>query len=303
MRPILPQAAFAGRRRRDNWTPYLFVLPYLVVFTLFRLGPSLAGLGISFTRWNLVGTPRWIGVENHLVLFHDPRVVIALRNTVAFTALVVPLLVALGLALALFLNRPYRGRVIGRIAVFTPYVMMSTVVGILWTWLLERDFGLLNSYLAGLGIPRTPWLISESTALFGLAITTVWWTVGYGMVLFLAGLQDIPAEVYEAASIDGATSLGAFRHITLPFLAPTTFVVFLLSIINSFQVFDQAYVMTSGGPGTATLTLVQLLYFIGFQSFKMGYAAAIASLMFVILVVFTLFLTRAFHSGMKGVGT
>jgi multiple sugar transport system permease protein len=301
---ILPRprtaAQTAAVERHFRWTPYLFLLPYLLFFVAFRLGPAVAGLGVSFTNWAVVGQPQWVGLANYEAMFRDPRLLTALRNTLFFTALTVPLLVVLGLALAIFLNQPRRGRTLGRVAVFTPYVMMSTAVGVVWTWLLEKDYGLINVYLGKLGIPNVPWLTDERAAMYAIVLATVWWTVGYGMVLFLAGLQDIPEELYEAARIDGASPWGLFRYITLPLLAPTTFLVILLTIINSFQVFDQVYVMTSGGPGSATLTLVQYIYVTAFQFFKMGYGAAIAGLLFALLIIFALVQTRAYRRGLKG---
>jgi multiple sugar transport system permease protein len=242
-----PRTVVAGetaRHLRLNLTPYLFLLPYLIFFVTFRLGPSIFGLAMSFTKWSIVGEKEWVGLANYERMEIDKRLQAAVENTAFFSGLTVPLLVILGLALAILLNQPRRGRALGRIAVFTPYVIMSTVVGIVWTWLLEKDFGVINVYLDQIGLDKVPWLVSQDTAMYGIILTTVWWTVGYNTVLFLAGLQDIPHELYEAARIDGAGSFGVFRHITLPLLAPTTFVVLMLTIINSFQVFDQVYVMT-----------------------------------------------------------
>lgn len=288
-------------RKHLALTPYYFILPYLIFFVVFRFGPSLAGLGIAFTNWQAVGNPLFVGTANFQAMGRDPRLADAFNNTVFFVLVTVPVLIVLGLALAIFLNQPRRGRAIGRVVVFMPYVIMSTVVGVLWTWILDKDFGLLNVYLGIFGINKIPWLVSESTAMYGIIITTVWWTVGYNMVLFLAGLQDIPGELYEAARIDGARAWGLFRHITLPLLAPTMFLVLLLTIINSFQVFDQAYVMTSGGPGTATLTLVQYIYTTSFQFQKFGYGSAVALILFAILVVVAFFQIRAYRRGLQGV--
>lgn len=285
---------------RFSPTPYLFLLPYLAFFVTFRLGPSVFGLAMSFTSWTIVGDKKWIGLDNFERMEIDNRLHSAIENTAFFSGLTVPLLVVLGMMLAILLNQPRRGRALGRVAVFTPYVIMSTVVGIVWTWLLEKDFGVINVYLDQLGLDKVPWLVSQDTAMYGIILTTVWWTVGYNTVLFLAGLQDIPHELYEAARIDGAGSLGVFRHITLPLLAPTTFVVLMLTIINSFQVFDQVYVMTSGGPGVSTLTLVQYVYTVAFQFRRMGYGASIASLLFAILVLFALIQTRLYQRGVKG---
>jgi multiple sugar transport system permease protein len=282
-------------------TPYLFLLPYLLFFLLFRFGPAIAGMAVSFTNWSIVGTPEWIGIRNYEAMARDPRLADAVSNTIYFAGLTVPLLVILSLALAIFFNQRHRGRALGRVAVFTPYVVMSTVVGIIWTWLLEKDFGLINVYLGQLGIDKIPWLVSPDTAMLGIVLTTLWWTVGYDMVLFLAGLQDIPEELYEAARIDGANSWQVFQRITLPMLAPTTFVVIMLTVINSFQVFDQVYVMTSGGPGTSTLTLVQYVYTTAFQFRKMGYGAAVACLLFAFLLIFAIIQTRSYRRGIERV--
>ncbi|MBK8021270.1 MAG: sugar ABC transporter permease [Chloroflexi bacterium] len=304
---ILPRTAVRSgdlaqaNRRRTFPTAYLFILPYLVLFILFRLGPSLAGLGIAFTNWQAVGTP---GVDRPGQFPGDgarPRLGEAIRNTIGFTAVTVPVLVVLSLALALFLNRPMRGRTLGRVAVFMPYVVMSTVVGVVWTWILDKDFGLMNVYLQMFGLSPSTWLVSERTAMWGIILTTVWWTVGYNMVLFLAGLQDIPGELYEAARIDGANTFGIFRFVTLPLLAPTTFLVLMLTLINSFQVFDQVYVMTSGGPGTATLTLVQYIYTTSFQFQRFGYGSAVTVILFIMLVFIAFFQIRAYRRGLQGV--
>lgn len=299
-RPVRATATTGGapvRAQRLYLAPYLFVLPYLVIFVLFRLGPSVAGLGISFTNWAAVGKPKWIGLANYQAMAKDPLLQDALLNTVWFTLLTVPLLLGLGLALALFLNQPQRGRGLGRVAIFTPFVVMSTVVGVLWTWILDKDFGLLNVYLGH----DIPWLVSKDWSLYAIILTTVWWTVGYNMVLFLAGLQDIPAELYEAARIDGANRFQLLYRITLPLLAPTTFLVMMLTIINSFQVFDLVFVMTSGGPGASTLTLVQYVYTTAFQFRKFGYGSAVAVLLFTILVIVAIFQTRAYRRGLRTV--
>lgn len=288
------------QQRRFNWTPFLFIAPYLLFFIAFRFGPSIAGLGVSFTDWGVIGSPEWAGLRNYEAMARDVRLGDAIRNTFQFTLLTVPLLIVIGLGLAMFFNQPRRGRALGRLAVFVPYVLMSTVVGVLWTWILEKDFGLLNVYLAQLGIGRIPWLVSSNYAMLGVVLTTVWWTVGYNMVLFLAGLQDIPEELYEAARIDGANKFALFWYITLPLLAPTIFLVVLLTINNSLQVFDQVYVMTQGGPNVATLTLVHYIYVTAFQRFRFGYGAAIACLLFLMLVALALVQTRAYRRGLKG---
>jgi multiple sugar transport system permease protein len=307
---ITPQAADAAAgvstsdqrlKWRTSLTPYYFILPFLLFFVFFRLGPSLAGLGISFTNWQAVRPPQYAQLGNFQAMLRDPLFAAAFRNTLFFVAVTVPTLIILSLGLAIFLNQPRRGRAVGRVAVFMPYVIMSTVVGVLWTWILDKDFGLMNGYLNVFGIADIPWLVSEGTAMYGIILTTIWWTVGYNMVLFLAGLQDIPGELYEAARIDGARAWGLFRYVTWPLLAPTTFLVLMLTVINSFQVFDQTYVMTGGGPGTATLTVVQYIYTTSFQFQKFGYGSAIALILFVLLLIVAAFQIRAHRRGVEGV--
>ena len=286
-----------GSGRHARITPYLFILPYVLVFVIFRLGPSVAGLLVSFTDWRILGTPEWVGLANFQAMPRDPRLEDAIVNTLLFSLMTVPLLMFLGLGLAIFLNQKRPLRALGRVAAYTPYVIMSTVVGVLWTWILEKDFGLLNTYIGA----KIPWLVSSDWALTSLVMTTVWWTVGYNMVLFLAGLQDIPNELYESARIDGGGAFGLLRYITIPMLAPTIFLVLLLNIINSFQVFDLVFVMTSGGPQTSTLTLVQYVYITAFQRGAFGYGAAIAFLLFAILVGFALIQMRTYQRGFKGI--
>lgn len=283
---VLPATAH-GRRPYHGGTrptPYLFLLPYLVVFVLFRFGPVVGGFLTSFTSWSIVGAPRFVGLANYAALVRDPLFYTSVRNTFYFLALTAPALILLGFALALVLNRPLAGRGVARVLIFAPYAMMSAVVGILWTWILDSNFGLLNYYLAKVHLGPIPWLSSEAAAMPAIALTTVWWTVGYNMVIFLAGLQDIPPQLEESARVDGAGPWQILWSVTIPVLRPTTFVVMMLTIINTFQVFDQVYVMTGGGPGTATLTLVQYLFFQAFQTFKLGYGSAIAYVTFALLL-------------------
>ncbi len=284
---VLPQRAHGHRLVGGGspFTPYLFLLPYLVVFVLFRFGPVVGGFLTSFTSWSIVGSPKFVGLANYRALVHDPLFFTSVANTFYFLFLTAPTLIVLGLAFALLLNRPIAGRGAARVLIFAPYAMMSAVVGILWTWILDSNFGLLNYYLAKVHLGPIPWLSSQIAAMPAIALTTVWWTIGYNMVIFLAGLQDIPPQLEESARIDGAGAWQVLRHITIPLLRPTTFVVVMLTIINTFQVFDQVYVMTGGGPGTATLTLVQYLFFQAFQTFKLGYGSAIAYVTFALLLL------------------
>jgi len=250
--------------------------------------PALWSAVLSLTDWKIVGTPRFVGMKNYMRLFNDPLFHTAVKNTVAYTAIIVPLMALVGLGLALLLNQPLRGRVVTRTAVFASYVVMVSVVGITWRWILDpTGAGIVNYYLGTLGMDPLPWLAAPETAMLSIIIATMWWTAGYNMILYLAGLQDIPVAVREAARIDGANAWQEFRHVTLPMLKPVTFFVVVMSIAKSFQVFGQVYVMTQGGPSNSTLTIVNYLYVVGFTWFEMGYAAAIAYALFALLLVIT----------------
>ena len=276
----------SSRRWREGLGAWGFVAPFLLAFLLFRLGPVVGGFFTSLTRWQIVGTPEFVGLGNYQrLLFRDPLFITAVRNTFWFLVLVAPPLVIGGFLLALLLNQPLRGRTVARTVVFASYAVMSTVVGVIWNWLYETHFGIVNYYLGTLHLPTIAWLTNEHAAMPAIALTTIWWTMGYDTLLFMAGLQEIPTEVMEAARLDGARGLRMLRHITLPLLKPVTIVVVMLTIINSFQVFDQVFVMTDGGPGTSTLTLVQYLYVQAFQNFNLGYGSAVAYIVFIILAV------------------
>lgn len=270
------------------------MLPFLAAFVLFRLGPVIAGFFISLTEWNIIGAPKFVGAANYARLAHDPAFWTAMLNTLYFVGLSVPLLVVIGLALAMLYNQPTKSAVIGRVATFAPYVMMPTVVGLLWKWIYDTQFGLLNYYLLRFHIPAVPWLTDVRVAMPAVVLATLWWNLGYTMVIFLAGLQDIPEELYEAARIDGAGRWGCFRNVTLPLLKPTTFFIVVITLINSFQVFDQVFVMTNGGPLRRTVTLVQYLYEVGFQQYQLGYASAVAYVLFVVLMALALVQLRYF---------
>jgi multiple sugar transport system permease protein len=277
-----------GRSASGELAPWLFLAPYLLVFVGFFLLPALWSALLSVTDWKIVGTPRYVGLRNYARLFSDQLFYMALKNTVVYTAVIVPVMAVVGLGLALLLNQPLRGRVVTRTAVFASYVVMVSVVGITWRWMLDpTGAGIVNYYLGRLGVAPLPWVAAPETAMLSIILATMWWTAGYNMILYLAGLQDIPLAVREAARIDGATGWQEFRHVTLPMLRPVTFFVVVMSIAKSFQVFGQVYVMTQGGPSNSTLTIVNYLYVVGFTWFEMGYAAAIAYALFALLLVIT----------------
>ncbi len=262
----------------------LFLLPYLLVFIVFRLGPSIAGLFMGLFKWNIVGKAKFAGLSNFQKLFSDPFFYTSLKNTFAFFVMTLPALVILSLLLAVLLNQKIMFRNPVRTIAIMPYVLIPAVVGIIWNWLYDNNFGILNYYIKNIGLKPVEWLTNENWALFSVAVVTIWSYLGYNMVLYLAGLQNISAELYEASMIDGANRFQTFMKITLPLLKPISSMIVTLTLINTIQIFDQIFVMTNGGPGTATLTLVQYLYGTAFQNYDLGYGSTLGIAILVILV-------------------
>ena len=278
------------RRRRGALTPYLFLAPGLLLFAAFRLYPLLDGLRMSFTNARLGRTQyAWVGLANYERLLEDTRFHASLWNTAFYTVASTLPVLAIPLALAIALNRGVALRTWLRSAFFFPFTLSVVTVGLTWLWLLDPVVGPLNYYLRALGFPVRSWLTDPSTAMWTIILTTVWWVAGYYLVIYLAGLQDIPRELYEAAAIDGATGWRSFWAITLPLLRPVLLFVFVTHIIGSFQIFGQVFILTQGGPGDATRTAVQHLYETAFQNFfHFGSASAMAWVLFAVIVGFSL---------------
>ncbi|WP_413988672.1 carbohydrate ABC transporter permease [Labrys okinawensis] len=268
--------------------PYLFLTPYLVIFALFMLIPTVAAVVISFMHWDILGTPEWIGLDNYRQIFADPLFIQAIVNTFYFVVLTAIPMVVLGLLLAVLLDQKLKGTALVRTIVFLPYVVMVSTVGILWSWLFDKGTGLINYYLSQLGLDAIAWLKDIHWSMPALAITTIWWTVNTNMIIFLAALQDIPDEILDAAKVDGAGALARFWHITLPLLRPAMALVTALTIISGWRVFGQAYVMTQGGPEASTFVIVQYIYLTAFQNFEMGPAAAAGVILLLLTLVFSL---------------
>jgi len=270
--------------------PLLYLVPFLIFFIAFELYPIVYGLYVSLTAWDLLTPPRFVGLANYAALFKDSLFLTSLRNTVLFVALDAPLAVAIPLGLAMLVNEAMPGRTLFRSAFVAPLMISASSVGVLWQWFYNPAFGLINYYATMVGLPGQHWLSEAGWATFAIVITTVWWTSGFNMVLFLAGLQNIPQHLYDAAKVDGAGQWALFRNITLPGLRPTSLFVGVTTIIGAFRVFAQVLVMTnnSGGPFDSTRTLVMHVYQTGFQFFKMGGASAVAWVLFLIVSVFTL---------------
>ena len=272
--------------RRNQWKiAMVFLLPYLLIFSIFRFIPSVGGLVVSFFKWSLGGDPKFIGIDNYVNLAQDGSFYTSIRNTLSFFVLTVPVLVVASLLLAMLLNQKLAGRRVMRTISIIPYVLIPSIVGIMWNWMFDNNFGLLNYYIKKLGGSPVFWLTDERFALIAVSIVVVWTYIGYDMILFLAGLQGIPKETYEAAEVDGASTVQVFWHITLPLLKPVTMMVSTLTLVNVVQLFDQIYVMTNGGPGTSTLTMVQYMYTSAFTNYELGYGSAIEVVILVLLMV------------------
>ncbi len=277
-----------GRRLRLDLTGWAFVTPNVVGFVVFVGIPMVAGLVISFSQWDMLTSPKWIGISNYIRMVQDPLMWLSLRNTLYYAVLTIPGTIIVSLALAIAVNRVGLMFKTYRLFFFIPVVSSTVAISLMWKWVYNDQFGLLNWLLGLFGLPQVGWLTNPAISMISVAIVAIWKSMGYYMVLFLAGLQGIPAHLYEAARIDGAGAWRQFWNITLPLLSPTMFFVLIISVIGSFQVFDQVYVMTQGGPGNSTLVYNYYLWQNAFQYFKMGYASALAYGLFVLIFVVTL---------------
>ena len=285
---VQPRSRFS-LRRQATVAGYLFLLPNIVGFLIFSSIPVLATLMISTLDWDMIRTPTFVGIGNYAVLLSQDGIFRqVLGNTAYYVIGTVPAGIALSLLLALAMNSKVRGITVFRAIFFIPVITSSVAVAMIWRWLYNRDFGLVNTALMFVGLPAIPWLSSSAWAMPAVILMAIWKRLGYDMVIYLAGLQAIPPTLYEAAQIDGAGRWHRFWHITLPLLTPTTFFILVISIIGSFQVFDLAFILTSGGPGNATNTIVMYVYNQAFQFFHLGYAAAVAWVLFAIILMITL---------------
>ncbi len=290
----------AGRKSRHVWAarrrflvPYVFISPNLALFTAFSFAPLLYAVYISFHDWSLIGDSEYLGLGNYVRLFKDKLFWQALANTGVYAAITVSASMAFGLLLAVGLNRRLPGRTVLRSLYFLPVVVAAVATGTMAAWMFNDNYGVVNAILVRLGMGRIAWLSTPQWALPSLAIATVWVRLGFNMIVYLAALQSIPSLYYEAAKIDGANAFHQFRHITLPLLMPATFLLLVLNIIYSFQVFDLIYVMTGGGPGFSTTMVVQYIYQAAFVTSEMGYASAMGIVLYVLILAFTVVQWRA----------
>ena len=293
VRPASPATRRA--RRGGGAAPWLFMAPYLALFIGFVVAPVIYGFWISLHDYDytLPGKP-FVGLDNYAKLFTSDSVTAgpfweSMRATGIFTLFSVPLLLAVSLAVALLMNSKFKGRNLFRALYFAPYVLGVAVVASLWRFLLDTNIGLVNQYLGALGLPDSiPWLTSTPEAWVALIGVTVWWTLGFNAVIYLAGLQDIPAELYEAAKVDGANAWQRFVNVTLPGMRPVLSFVTMITIIASANMFGQAYLMTRGAPGTETRTAIYTITETGLRSFQMGDAAAMSYVLTVFLMLLSI---------------
>jgi ABC-type sugar transport system permease subunit len=275
-----------GTRWR-NFGPYLWVLPAVLVYFVFKLAPMIGGVYLALLQWDGIEPARFVGLQNFQRMLDDEIIGLALWNNVKYALGTVIGKMVLALFLALLLHQALRGRGFYRTALFMPVVMSFVVVGILWAWLYNAQFGLINSLLRGLGMEALilDWLGDTRVALWSLVMVDIWKWYGFHMVIFLAGLQTIPTELYEAARIDGATRWRQFLHITLPLLQPVMLVNVTLSFMGAFNVFDIPYVMTEGGPANSTMVMALHIYVRGFKFYRFGYSAAMSYVLLTLVTI------------------
>lgn len=276
----------SGLAREEMRDGYLMVGFWLIGFLVFTAGPIAASMGLSFTNWDLISPAKWAGLANYRTLLKDDLISTSLYNTLYFTILSVPLSTIAALLLALAMNMKIRGIYLYRTLYYLPSITPAVATALLWLVIFQPEFGIANYMLQKLGLPKQLWLLDPAQAK-PILILMALWGVGGGMPIFLAGLQSIPRELYEAAEIDGSNHWNSFISVTLPLLTPVIFFSLITGIIGSFQIFTSAYIATDGGPENATLFYVLLLYRNAFQFFKMGYASAMAWLLFIIVLIFT----------------
>jgi multiple sugar transport system permease protein len=286
------------RRMWRERSAYLFLAPAFIIFSVFTLAALIFAFYLTFHRWSIIEPNKpYVGLDNYQYMLEDERFRQSVVNTIYFTGASVPISMFIGLALALALNQPIRFRGLFRTAYYLPVLTPFVVSALLWKWLYNGDFGLFNYYLMKGHVIDQPllWLSDQNLAMPSVILMTVWTGVGFSMVVYLAGLQSIPAELYESAVLDGAGPWNRLRHVTWPLLRPTTLFLLVIGIIGSLQVFTQIFVMTSGGPVNKTTTMVYYMYLWAFKYYDMGYASTLAFGLFLMLLLFTAFQIRMFR--------
>ena len=284
----------AGQRGSSKWGWVIFFLaPSLSGLLIFVVGPILTSLGLTFFEWDLLTKPEFTGFSNFTELYHDTAFWIAFKHTLTFIVFYIPAVLVLALATAILLHQRLRGVALFRTTIFVPVVSSWVVVSLMWKWIFNPRYGILNFWLAKIGVDGPAWLFDPNTALYAVIITSVWKDIGFIAVMYLAGLQGIPENYYEAARIDGAGMRQRLRYITLPLLTPTTFFALIISLINSFQVFEQVWLMPEPMARRSTTVIVEQIVNNAFRYSRMGYAATMSWVLFAVIFAITIFQIRS----------
>lgn len=281
-------ADVGGERERVQWVGYLFVSAFALPFVLFNILPVIFGTYVAFTEWNIFRSPEWVGTRNFRDAWSDEWVWIAFQNVIVYAVVIVPSVTVLALIFALYVNRGYPLSGLARTLFFSPNVVSATVIGLVWVWMLDTNFGLINYYLGFLGISPISWLTSTTWSKFGVSIASIWWDLGLAFVLILAALQDIPRDLLEAARVDGAGAFRRLRFVILPHLRPVLSMVITLQLISTLRIFSQIYVMTSGAPAGSSSSPILYIYQTAITRSLYGYASALSVILFVVILSITL---------------
>lgn len=285
---VPPKASGGTQARQARRTGWLMLAPALVHTLIWIAIPVMATIVLSFTDYSVFQSPKWIGLDNYVEIWGDDVFRKATWNTIVYTFFTVPFSMAVAVVIAVLLHQQLRGRAVYRVCFFLPQVTATVAIAMVWLWMYNPQYGLVNGFLSFLGLPGRAWLANPDFALWAVIIVGIWQGIGLKMLIYLAALQNIDETLYEAASIDGAGKIQQFFHITLPMLKPATFFVFVVSVIAAFQVFDLVYVLTDGGPANATTMMTYEVYRSAFQNFRMGMACAQSVILFGFLIVLTM---------------
>jgi multiple sugar transport system permease protein len=290
--PVIPRKRSSRLLWHEAIMAYLFVSPAMILFLIFTVLPVVFAFLLSFTNYDILSPIKWVGLQNYARLLTDTIFQRGILNVLYYALMFIPAMIILSVLLALALNRKVPGMRVFRTLYYLPAVTSSIAASVVWTWMLQKDYGVINQFLALFGIVGPAWLADSDTAMFAIVIVTLWQGLGGNIIIFLAGLQGIPPALYEAAKLDGANPWQLFQHITLPLLRTTTYLIAFLTLIGSLQLFDQAYAMTQGGPGYATTTAVYQIYSNGFSLLRMGYASAQAFVLALAILILSIIQMR-----------
>ena len=279
--------------KKIDWVGYFFISIFGIPFLLFNIFPILFGAYISFNEWGIFGEPDWIGLENYINLFADKYAYIAFKNVVLYALIIVPSVTILGFFAALFVNNGWVLSGLSRTFFFSPYAVAASVVGLIWVWLLDTQYGLINKYLNFLGIENVPWLTSTNWVLIGVSIASIWWDLGLAFILFLAGLQDIPKDLIDSSKTDGANPLQRLIYVVVPYMRPVISMVITLQLIATLRIFSQILVMTSGGPAGASSSPIFYIYTTAIQNQLFGYSSAVSVVLFLFILTLTVLMRFA----------